>query len=51
MESSPGAPPVQSDILVQKGGKAGVWQGGMGLASDGARVFLATGYLPHHVAH
>lgn len=27
MESSPGAPPVQSDILVEKGGKAGIWQG------------------------
>ncbi|KAG4437998.1 hypothetical protein IFR05_006499 [Cadophora sp. M221] len=43
MESSPGAPPVQGDILVEKGGKAGIWQGGMGLAVDGNRIFLATG--------
>lgn len=59
MESGPGAPPVQSDILVEKGGKAGIWQGlfvsrdivnmltaktgGMGLAVDGNRIFLATG--------
>ncbi|PVH80099.1 WSC-domain-containing protein [Cadophora sp. DSE1049] len=44
MESSPGAPPVQSDILVEKGGKAGIWQaGGMGFAVDGSRIFLATG--------
>ncbi|KUJ23286.1 WSC-domain-containing protein [Mollisia scopiformis] len=43
MESSPGAPAVVSDITVQQGGKAGIWQGGMGLASDGSRVFLATG--------
>lgn len=43
MEASPGAPPVVTDITVQQGGKAGIWQGGMGLASDGSRVFLATG--------
>ncbi|KAH7409546.1 hypothetical protein BKA64DRAFT_720802 [Cadophora sp. MPI-SDFR-AT-0126] len=43
MESSPGSPPVQSDITVEKGGKAGIWQGGMGLAVDGNRIFLATG--------
>ncbi|KAH7336040.1 hypothetical protein BKA65DRAFT_431390, partial [Rhexocercosporidium sp. MPI-PUGE-AT-0058] len=43
MESSPGAPPVQGDLLVEKGGKAGIWQGGMGLAVDGNRIFLATG--------
>ncbi len=59
MESSPGAPPVQSDIMIEKGGKAGIWQGesflysgvsmlttklgGMGFAVDGSRIFLATG--------
>ncbi|EKD14546.1 uncharacterized protein L3040_000069 [Drepanopeziza brunnea f. sp. 'multigermtubi'] len=43
MESGPSAPPVQSDILIEKGGKAGIWQGGMGLAVDGNRIFLATG--------
>ncbi|CAL3964329.1 unnamed protein product [Diplocarpon coronariae] len=39
MESGPGAPPVQGDITVEKGGKAG----GMGFAVDGNRIFLATG--------
>lgn len=29
MESSPGAPPVQSDIMKQVGGKAGIWMSGM----------------------
>ncbi|CZS96609.1 related to beta-1,3 exoglucanase precursor [Rhynchosporium agropyri] len=43
MESSPGASPVQNDLLVEKGGKAGIWQGGMGLAVDGNRFFLTTG--------
>jgi iron transport multicopper oxidase len=43
MEASPGAPPVETDIMVQEGGKAGIWQGGMGLATDGNRLFLATG--------
>ena len=43
MESSPGAPPVVSDITVQQGGKAGIWQGGMGLSTDGSRLFFATG--------
>jgi iron transport multicopper oxidase len=45
MEASPGAPPVVSDITVQQGGKAGIWQSGMGLAMDGSRLFLATGYV------
>lgn len=43
MEASPGAPPVVSDIMVQQGGKAGIWQGGMGFATDNNRMFLATG--------
>jgi iron transport multicopper oxidase len=42
MESSPGATPVQGDITQQVGGKAGIWQGGMGLATDGSRIFFAT---------
>lgn len=43
MEASPGAPPVQGDITKQVGGKAGIWQGGMGLATDDQRLFFATG--------
>ena len=43
MESGPGAPPVQTDINVEKGGKAGLWAGGMGIAVDNGRIFIATG--------
>ena len=44
MESSPGAPkPQPLNILTEKGGKAGIWQSGMGLAVDGNRVFVTTG--------
>ncbi|KAI9048154.1 hypothetical protein LZ554_007949 [Drepanopeziza brunnea f. sp. 'monogermtubi'] len=44
MEASPGAPSPQAlDITVQGGGKAGIWQGGMGLAADVNRVFFITG--------
>ena len=43
MESSPGAPLVQSDIMVQKGGKAGIWSGGMGIATDNGRIYVVTG--------
>ncbi|RDW79993.1 hypothetical protein BP6252_04631 [Coleophoma cylindrospora] len=44
MESSPGAPtPQPLDIQNQNGGKAGIWQAGMGLATDKSRFFLATG--------
>ncbi|KAI9812256.1 MAG: hypothetical protein M1826_002927 [Phylliscum demangeonii] len=43
MEASPFAPPVVSDILLEQGGKAGIWQGGMGLATDGSRIFFNTG--------
>jgi iron transport multicopper oxidase len=42
-EASPGAPPVQSDIMVQKGGKAGIWASGMGIATDNGRIYIATG--------
>lgn len=42
MESSPGAAPVQADIMQQVGGKAGIWAGGMGIATDGTRIFFAT---------
>jgi hypothetical protein len=44
MESSPGAP-VQSDIMVQKGGKAGIWSGGMGIATDNGRIYVVTGQV------
>lgn len=44
MEASPGAPtPQPLDLNSQNGGKAGIWQSGMGLATDGSRIFLATG--------
>jgi iron transport multicopper oxidase len=44
MESSPGAPtPQPLDYKVENGGKAGIWQSGMGLATDISRIFLATG--------
>lgn len=45
MESSPGAPTTSLELTVEKGGKAGIWQSGMGLATDGSRIFLATGYV------
>jgi iron transport multicopper oxidase len=45
MEAAPGAPsPNPTDLTVEKGGKAGIWQSGMGLASDGNRIFVTTGY-------
>ena len=44
MEISPGAPsPQPLDLLVEKGGKAGIWQSGMGIAVDGSRAFVVTG--------
>ena len=43
METSPYAAPVVPDITMQMGGKAGIWQSGFGLSSDGGRLFLATG--------
>lgn len=44
MEASPGAPsPQPLDLTVEKGGKAGIWQSGMGIATDGNRIFIATG--------
>jgi len=46
MEASPGAPSPQTlDITIQGGGKAGIWQSGMGLAADTTanRVFFVTG--------
>lgn len=46
MESSPGAYPVVEDITSEKGGKAGIWQAGMALSTDGSRIFLTTvGFL------
>jgi iron transport multicopper oxidase len=45
MEASPGAPsPQLLDLNGDLGGKAGIWQSGMGLAVDGSRVFFVTGY-------
>lgn len=45
MESSPGAPPIQTDFTVQNGGKAGIWQSGMAISVDSptSRIFVATG--------
>jgi hypothetical protein len=44
MVAQPGAPSPQAlDINMEGGGKAGIWQGGMGIATDGNRVFFATG--------
>ena len=50
MEVSPGAPtPQPLDYTVQQGGKAGIWQAGMGIATDGSRIFFATGNGQGHV--
>jgi iron transport multicopper oxidase len=43
MEGGPAAEPETNDINNQAGGKAGIWQGGMGLATDNSRIFFATG--------
>jgi hypothetical protein len=43
MEGGPAAQPEVDNIFTQQGGKAGIWQGGMGIASDNSRIFLATG--------
>jgi hypothetical protein len=44
MIASPGAPSPQAlDIMNQNGGKAGIWQSGMGIAADLNRVFFVTG--------
>lgn len=42
-ESSPFAPPVEPTITEGTGPGAGIWHAGMGLASDGSRLFFATG--------
>ncbi len=45
MESSPGAPtPQPLDLATQNGGRAAIWQSGMGLVNDGDRIFFVTGY-------
>ena len=50
MEVSPGAPSPQSlDYTQQNGGKAGIWAGGMGISTDGNRIFFATGNGEGHV--
>jgi hypothetical protein len=38
-----GGPAEQNNYLSQTGGKAGIWQGGMGLAVYGNSVYFATG--------
>ncbi|KAL8934463.1 MAG: hypothetical protein Q9216_005902 [Gyalolechia sp. 2 TL-2023] len=43
MESAPGAPPVELDIMKQNGGKAGIWMSGMPPSTDGSRIFVVTG--------
>jgi iron transport multicopper oxidase len=43
MEGGPAASPETNDIFNQAGGKAGIWQGGFGLATDQSRIFFATG--------
>lgn len=43
MEGGLAASPETDDIMNQSGGKAGIWQGGMGLATDNSRIFFATG--------
>ena len=43
MEAAPGAPPTTTDIMVQNGGKAGIWMSGMAPATDGGRIFVVTG--------
>ncbi|KAI4247917.1 MAG: hypothetical protein LQ352_006058 [Teloschistes flavicans] len=43
MEAAPGAPPAVTDIMVQKGGKAGIWMSGMAPSTDGNRLFVVTG--------
>ena len=45
MEGGIGAMPEVGNIFTQQGGKAGIWQGGMGLATDGSRIFFATGKI------
>ncbi|KAL8772354.1 MAG: hypothetical protein Q9194_004646 [Teloschistes cf. exilis] len=43
MEAAPGGPPAVTDIMVQKGGKAGIWMSGMAPSTDGSRLFVVTG--------
>lgn len=43
MVASPGGPAEQNNIQDPTGGKAGIWQGGMGLAVNGNNVYFATG--------
>jgi hypothetical protein len=43
MEGGISAEPEVDDIFTQRGGKAGIWHGGMGFAVDNSRIFFATG--------
>lgn len=42
---------MQSDITAQVGGKAGIWAGGMGIGTDGTRIFFATVSLRVYRVH
>jgi len=33
--------PLSIDLSQEKGGKGGIWQGGLGLSTDGNRIFFA----------
>jgi hypothetical protein len=47
MDGGPGATPETNDIN-GNGGAAGIWQGGMGISTDGRdRIFLVTGKNLH----
>lgn len=43
MEGGPGTPDPVIDIHNEKGGKAGIWAGGMGISRDGNRIYFTTG--------
>jgi hypothetical protein len=48
MEGGPGAKPESDDLTTGNGGRAGIWQGGMGFSTDGSsRIFLVTGKNLH----
>lgn len=44
MESGP-LSPFTPDLVTENGGKAGIWQGGFGIAVDGSRIFITTGHV------
>jgi iron transport multicopper oxidase len=40
--------PADTDWVKGHGGAGGIWQGGLGLASDGPRMFFVTVSYPYH---